>query len=363
MKNKKVVIISIIIVVCIIIAFCVLGYFAKNKISKNRISENKENIENTTDNILSQYNEIFINDISDEGNSIINSLENAIDNSMDNEIENTSVDNTQQDSQSTTPIAKNTSNDNSNISNNIEISNPTTQNQSNTNTSSITKSTYQKLSYGESENGRDLTYYSIAPANYTSTILLNFAIHGYEDAYARDAKLLVEVAGYLKEYYQEKSEEELYETRLLIIPCANPDGLYEGTSNNGFGRCNAKGIDLNRDFDALHKVFNSARNYTQYPFSAKESQALRDLVYDEKPNVVLDLHGWENCTIGDASVASAFKTHVGLRHKTAFNSNCNGYFSYWAHLQGAESLLVEFTNTNIPKEKVAKAIDELLEKF
>lgn len=192
MKNKKVVIISIIIVVCIIIAFCVLGYFAKNKISKNRISENKENIENTTDNILSQYNEIFINDISDEGNSIINSLENAIDNSMDNEIENTSVDNTQQDSQSTTPIAKNTSNDNSNISNNIEISNPTTQNQSNTNTSSITKPTYQKLSYGESENGRDLTYYSIAPANYTSTILLNFAIHGYEDAYARDAKLLVD---------------------------------------------------------------------------------------------------------------------------------------------------------------------------
>lgn len=308
MKNKKVVIISIIIVVCIIIASCVLCY-----LSKNRISENKENIENTTDNILSQYNDIFINNISN------------------------------------------------NVSN-VEISNPSTPNPSNTNTTSITKPTYQKLSYGESENGRDLAYYSIAPANYTSTILLNFAIHGYEDAYARDAKLLVEVAEYLKEYYQEKSEEELYKTRILIIPCANPDGLYEGTSNNGFGRCNAKGIDLNRDFDALHKVFNSARNYTQYPFSAKESQALRDLVYDEKPNVVLDLHGWENCTIGDASVASAFKTHVGLRHKTAFNSNCNGYFSYWAHLQGAESLLVEFTNTNIPKEKVAKAIDELLQR-
>lgn len=361
MKNKKVIIISIIIVVCIIIASCVLGY-----LSKNRISENKENIENTTDNILSQYNDIFINDISDEGNSITNSLENAIDNSMDNEIENTSIGNTQKDNQTIPANNKNTNSNNSDVNNNqgnIEISNPSTQNPSNTNASSITKPIYQKLSYGESENGRDLTYYSIAPTNYTSTILLNFAIHGYEDAYSRDAKLLVEVAEYLKEYYQEKSEEELYETRLLIIPCANPDGLYEGTSNNGFGRCNAKGIDLNRDFDALHKVFNSARNYTQYPFSAKESQALRDLVYDEKPNVVLDLHGWENCTIGDASVASAFKTHLGLRHKTAFNSNCNGYFSYWAHLQGAESLLVEFTNTNIPKEKVAKAIDELLEKF
>lgn len=221
--------------------------------------------------------------------------------------------------------------------------------------------TYKELSYGTSENGRDLEYYSIAPNDYDSTILMVFAIHGYEDMYDKDAKVLVDIANYLVQYYKDGTQEMLSNTRLLIVPCANPDGLYDGKSNNGFGRCNAKGIDLNRDFDALHKVFSSSRNYTKYPFSAKESKALRDLVYNEKPSIVIDLHGWENCTIGDGKIAKAFKDTLGLKHKTEFNNNCNGYFSYWAHLQGADSLLVEFKNTNISKSSLVEAVNKLLE--
>lgn len=56
----------------------------------------------------------------------------------------------------------------------------------------------------------------------------------------------------LEHYFQ---SENLHGCRLLIIPCANPDGIAEGTINDGFGRCNAYGIDLNRDFDAEHAVF------------------------------------------------------------------------------------------------------------
>ena len=35
---------------------------------------------------------------------------------------------------------------------------------------------------------------------------------------------------------------------VYIVPCANPDGLYDGTSNVSFGRLNAEGLDINRDF-------------------------------------------------------------------------------------------------------------------
>ena len=359
MKNKKIVLaVSIIVVAIIIIAILILVF---NKNNRDNIEDlNNLNSEALLENELNILNELALeNEISLE-NEVLTNQVNISDNE-ENQINYENEINEENSETSNKDNEPNSSSNNGNSSSNNSDNNDANDSGNKNNTESIVYPTYQKLSYGSSENGRDLVYYSIAPDNYTSTLLMVFAIHGYEDGYAKDGQLLVDTAEYLKEYYQNKSQAEMYNTRILIVPCANPDGLYEGTTNNGFGRCNAKGIDLNRDFDALHKVFNSARNYTQYPFSAKESQALRDLIYAENPDAVLDLHGWENCTIGDGKLADVFKTYVGLNHKTEFNSNCNGYLSYWAHLQGADSLLVEFRNTSIPKESVAKAINKILE--
>lgn len=227
----------------------------------------------------------------------------------------------------------------------------------------ITLPNYKQAKYGSSENGRDLIYYSLAPDNYENTLLFVFAIHGYEDDYDKDGQILVDTANYLKNYYKENDVKLLHNNRLLIVACANPDGLYDGNSCNGFGRCNAKGIDLNRDFDVIHKVSTNSRNYTPYPFSAKESRALADLIKKERPTVVLDFHGWLNYTIGDGNLAKIFKENMSLSHKTEFNNNCNGYLSYWAHKQGASSLLVEFKNDSIPKSDLKITIDEILETF
>ena len=343
MQNKKIVL-TISVILAIIVIIAIILFFNKdnttdigdlNNLNQETLLENNLNILNE----LALENEVLVNQVDVQNVIVTNNQIN-----IENKLENYNV-----------AVYENKVNTESPINNNDN-----NNNDDNT-TENIVYPTYKKLSYGSSENGRNLAYYSIAPDNYTSTLLMVFAIHGYEDGYAKDGQLLVDVAEYLKYYYQNKSQTEMHNTRVLIVPCANPDGLYEGTTNNGFGRCNAKGIDLNRDFDALHKVFNNARNYTQYPFSGKESQALRDLIYNENPDAVLDLHGWENCTIGDGKLADVFKTYVNLNHKTEFNSNCNGYLSYWAHLQGCDSLLVEFKNTNIPKESVAKAIDKILE--
>ena len=220
---------------------------------------------------------------------------------------------------------------------------------------------YTKHKYGTSELGRDLEYYSFEPKDYSRTVLLNFAIHGFEDEYSADAQVLVDTANQLIEYYN-KNFDKLKNTRLIIVPCANPDGLLDGTTNNGFGRCNAKGIDLNRDFDANYRTYSSARNYTQSPFSASESRALRDLVLSTKPEITIDFHGWENCTIGNYNIAQVFLEEMGLAHNVDFGTtNASGYFSNWAYQQGSAGLLVEFTNSSsVSLAKLENAINRLL---
>lgn len=222
------------------------------------------------------------------------------------------------------------------------------------------KVTCKSFSYGTSEQGRNLQCYEISDGTWRRTVLLNFAIHGFEDEYYRDGKVLVELGNMLIKYYS--AQPSMNGCRLLIVPCANPDGVYAGHTNYGFGRCNAKGIDLNRDFDANYVSYSSARNYTPYAFSAKESRALRDLCKTYKPDVVIDFHGWLNYTIGDAAVAQVFSQEMGLSHYVGFYStNCNGYFANWAHQQGALGLLVEFkSSTSVDKAKLINAVDRLV---
>ena len=215
--------------------------------------------------------------------------------------------------------------------------------------------------YGKSELGRDLMCYSFTPENYTDTVLLNFAIHGFEDFYDRDGQVLVDTAYELINYYTENTQ-RLGTTRLLIVPCANPDGVYEGDTKDGFGRCNANGVDLNRDFDFDYKPNNvKGRNYTPYAFSASESRALRDLVNDYSADVVIDFHGWINCTMGDNELAQIFYEEMGLVRQYDFD-DMRGHFAAWAHQQGALGLLVEFEDPEtVPVDRVISATNRLLQ--
>ena len=213
--------------------------------------------------------------------------------------------------------------------------------------------------YGSSVQGRDLVCWSIHPESFSRTVLLNFEIHGWEDGYAADGQILVDLGNALVSCYSQRSD--MQNCRLLIIPSANPDGLKAGTTNNGFGRCNADGVDLNRDFDASHIVYTNARNYTPYPFSAAESRALRDLVWASDPNVVVDFHGWLNYTIGSSDLAEVFSLCTDLCHKYELGTGAHGYFSYWAQLQGAEAILVEFKDTtSVVHNDVIAAVDKLI---
>lgn len=219
---------------------------------------------------------------------------------------------------------------------------------------------HKSFVYGKSELGKPLVCHSIYKTGYTRSIVLNFAIHGFEDDYDADGQILVNTANALVDYYETYSG--LGNCRLLIVPCANPDGLYDGYTKDGFGRCNSKGIDLNRDFDANYASQSNARNYTPYAFSAAESRALRDLCSENSPEIVVDFHGWLNYTIGDSEIAEVAYEELGLSHYVSFtSSNARGYFANWAHQHGAYGLLLEYTSpSNVSVEKTKNFINRLI---
>ena len=99
------------------------------------------------------------------------------------------------------------------------------------------------------------------------TLFIDFAIHGFEDDYARDGRRLTTIANHLIAHFASHPE-ELGNYRLVIVPCANPDGAIAGknaqrSGKNAFGRRTAAHIDINRDFG---------------PFKGKETRALRDFI-------------------------------------------------------------------------------------
>ena len=56
---------------------------------------------------------------------------------------------------------------------------------------------YEEEKYGESQLGRELNYYHIENEKQnlnSKKLLLNFAIHGFEDAFDYDGQLLVKIA-------------------------------------------------------------------------------------------------------------------------------------------------------------------------
>lgn len=148
--------------------------------------------------------------------------------------------------------------------------------------------------FGQSSLGRDLVCVRIGPGDAENRFLLVFAVHGFEDRFARDGVLLKETAEKLIVLLA--AETDFPENcSVYIVPCANPDGLYEGVSNVSFGRLNAEGLDINRDFPAGWVRRTSAANRTGgAPFASCEARALRDLALSVSPRWAADVHGYVN---------------------------------------------------------------------
>ena len=148
--------------------------------------------------------------------------------------------------------------------------------------------------FGQSALGRDLVCLRVGPEDAENRFLLVFGVHGYEDRFVRDGALLKETAEKLAGLLAADPGFPLG-CSVYIVPCANPDGLYDGTSNVSFGRLNAEGLDINRDFPEGWVRRTAAANRTgDAPFATCEARALRDLVLSVAPRWAADVHGYVN---------------------------------------------------------------------
>lgn len=205
----------------------------------------------------------------------------------------------------------------------------------------------QKGTYGKSglavkgdSRGSDLKYYKLG--NGENVLFATFAVHGFEDSYARDSKELTYTAEEFKNYLVEYNNYELFKNwTIYIFPTINPDGQNYGWTSHGKGRTtlysaapNHQGIDINRNFYTKdYEICTNSRNYNgTAPFQAYEAKYLSEFLLSRKSQngqtILIDLHGWLNQTIGDNELGEYYRNefeiteHIGTYGK--------GYLVNWA---------------------------------
>lgn len=206
-----------------------------------------------------------------------------------------------------------------------------------------------KQQYGTTVMNRPLeAYFLSSPSSGVKRkIVLTFAMHGYEGDSKNDGVYLAENAYHIMMYYALNSD-KLHNTQLIIIPMVNPDGVYSPDSFVPYGRNQSQGIDMNRDF-----IFNK--------FKAQESRYLRELLLKEKPDFLIDFHGWYNGVYGDSTLARYFSDYMDLRQKDVLYGTSQGYLIGYAKSIGIRSLLVEYNGImDINCTKLILALNEII---
>ena len=210
--------------------------------------------------------------------------------------------------------------------------------------------------------GSYLKYYQIGTGK--KHLFLNFSIHGFEDSYDKDGAELTYMANEFWKYLKDNMSEELIqEWTVYILPVSNPDGQYNGWTNQGPGRTTVyswapenKGIDMNRCFPVGWTKLNSSRNYTgEQPLQAYEAEALREFILTNvgNENFVIDVHGWLNETIGNNELGSFYRDEFGISNH--IGTYGKGYFIQWARsIPNTKSMLLELPEVKSHNELMQK---------
>lgn len=205
-------------------------------------------------------------------------------------------------------------------------------------TAGAEETTCRQFVYGTSEMGKELICHVVGDETAKRSLLMIFGVHGFEDDYPHDGQVLRLIAEEVIAHYA-AAPEKLADCCLYIVPTANPDGLLDGKTQNGFGRCNANGLDINRDFPVNWKKRTDERNRTgDEPFSTAEARAIRDLVERIKPTWAMDVHGWINASYGDGAMARTFARPFRFTVKQPVSG---GMLCSWLSTVTEEAIMLE----------------------
>lgn len=104
-------------------------------------------------------------------------------------------------------------------------------------------------------------------------------IHGNE---AAGTPLVRSLSWYLRQH-----PEMLAGRKVVLMAVANPDGMVHGS------RYNAKGIDLNRNFEARNRVNSKQTGLTA--LSEPEARTIKQVIQQYKPDRIVTIHQPLNC--------------------------------------------------------------------
>ncbi|MDP2669049.1 MAG: M14 family metallopeptidase [bacterium] len=157
---------------------------------------------------------------------------------------------------------------------------------------------------GKSVEGRDINVYTYG--NGETHLAFVGGVHG---GYEWNSVLLA--YGFMD--YLSKQENIPKHLTISVIPSANPDGVWRVTGKTGrfteadvsdnpkilsSGRFNARGVDLNRNFDCKWKPQSTWQSKVvsagSSAFSEPEARAIRDFVLQNKPRAVIFWHSQAN---------------------------------------------------------------------
>lgn len=183
----------------------------------------------------------------------------------------------------------------------------------------------EKKTFGYSVKGRPIDGYEIG--NGENTLFLFASIHGNE----------IGTTDLLNRFVEEiKTNPNLISKtkRLVVIPIANPDGYYDRTD-----KLNANGVNLDLNFDTSDwQEYGPEGTYAgPKPFSEIESQAIKQVVGQYNPSVMISFHAFGALVSpedGDASTEWA-KWYV---EKTGYE-----YYDTWDYPGTATKWFVETT--------------------
>lgn len=184
---------------------------------------------------------------------------------------------------------------------------------------------------GSSVEGRDIEAYIFGEGQHK--VMFVGGIHG---GYEWNSVLL---AYEFIDYFTENPSSIPENVSVAVIPSANPDGVYrvvgiDGrfTTNdalskkhtNGEGRFNARGVDLNRNFDCKWKPKSTWKGAVvsagTKAFSEPEAMAIRDFVSEYKPESVVFWHSKANAVYAsecEQGILPETLTIMGLYSKAA----------------------------------------------
>jgi predicted deacylase len=154
---------------------------------------------------------------------------------------------------------------------------------------------------GVSVEGRPIRRFDLG-APHGDPVLLTGLMHGVELV---GSVALLEV---VRALVTDARGELLRHARFVVVPIVNPDALEANCARIAHGRrayqrCNARGVDLNRNFPRLRKsmplnLLGGSRwrrglHYVgPHPLSEPETRALRDVVHEVRPKVSVGFHSF-----------------------------------------------------------------------